>query len=73
MGSDTERVPALGVVMAEEWLTAKEVGERLRVHQKTVKKWALRGRIPCARASKKTLRFPWQEVCRALGKGTACG
>ena len=52
--------------MSTELLTAKELGERLKVQTGTIKAWARRGVIPCLRPTPKILRFNLADVLHAL-------
>jgi excisionase family DNA binding protein len=52
-----------------ELIDAAEVARRLKLKSGTVRVWARAGKIPSIRASRRTLRFRWEEVCRALEAG----
>jgi excisionase family DNA binding protein len=49
-----------------DYLTAEEVGARLRLKANTVVAWARRGRIPFLRLSRKIIRFKLADVVAAL-------
>jgi len=48
------------------YLTAEEIGSRLRINADTVLAWARRGRIPHVRISQKIIRFRLTDVVAAL-------
>jgi excisionase family DNA binding protein len=48
------------------FLTAAELGERLRVQPETVRAWVRRGHIPVIRLSPRVLRFDFDAVVKAL-------
>ncbi|HVT88535.1 MAG TPA: helix-turn-helix domain-containing protein [Tepidisphaeraceae bacterium] len=51
--------------MATDYLTATELGERLKLSAATVRTLTKRGRIPCVRLSGKVIRFDPQAVADA--------
>ena len=54
-----------------EILTAKQVGDRLKVSAQCVRKWYRRGRFPAyvytTKDGGKTVRFDWTKVQEGLG------
>jgi excisionase family DNA binding protein len=50
----------------QELLTVDQLAERLHVRPRTVKAWALAGRIPAIRVSAKVVRYSWPDVLAAL-------
>ena len=55
--------------MQNDFLTAKQLAKRLNLSPETIKKWAIRGKIPHIRISPKVLRFDWQKVKETLQGG----
>ena len=51
---------------ASQFLTAEELGVRLRLKADTIVAWAREDRIPAIRLSKKVLRFRLADVLAAL-------
>ena len=49
-----------------EFLTAKELSQRLRVTVATIHAWHRRGWIPCRRAGRRPVLFDFADVDRAL-------
>ena len=47
-------------------LTVEELGDYLRVTPDTIREWVRKGRIPCYRIGRKTIRFDLDEVVAAL-------
>jgi excisionase family DNA binding protein len=58
----------------DKLLTPVEVAELLRVTPKTVRRWALRGRLPAVRMGPNTVRFAECEIASALAamRGANC-
>jgi excisionase family DNA binding protein len=52
--------------MATDYLTAAELGRRLRLSPETIHQMARDGRIPCIRLSAKVIRFDAEAVAAAL-------
>jgi len=50
----------------QEFLTAAELAERLRVRPGTIRAWGRAGRIPMVRFSRRVLRFDFEDVVAAL-------
>ncbi len=50
----------------DEFLTAHELAERLRVGRRTIMEWVKAGRIPVIRPSPKIVRFNLEAVAQAL-------
>jgi excisionase family DNA binding protein len=50
----------------DDYLTAEEIGVRLRLKADTIVGWARRGRIPVIRLSKHVIRFRLNDVLAAL-------
>jgi excisionase family DNA binding protein len=54
-------------VAAEEWLTVKQVAERARIHDQTVRQYIADGLIPYQQARKRgAIRIEWGAFCRAM-------
>lgn len=52
---------------ANEWLTTKELADRLGVHVDTIRRWERRGRITCVRHPVNNYRlFLWTEIVEEL-------
>jgi len=49
-----------------DWMTARELAERLRVTPETVRDWSRRGCIPTLRLSRKALRYNLEAVVAAV-------
>ena len=52
--------------MSEDWITALEVGEKIRLTPDTILLLARRGRIPCYRMGRRIIRFRLHEVIASL-------
>lgn len=61
--SDTESRPPLGLIATDE------LARLLQITPDTVLRWTRRGRIPCVRVGKRTLRFDADAVLVALATG----
>lgn len=58
----------------EEFVTARQLAEVLKVSESTVRRLARDGRIPCVRLTPRLLRFNLKAVFRSLdGDGTHAG
>ena len=55
--------------METDLLNSKELAMRLKISPSTVKEWVKAGRIPAIRISRKTVRFDFSDVLRALREG----
>lgn len=62
-GSDTDGRPPLGLI------TTDDLARLLQVTPDTILRWTRRGRIPCVRVGKRTLRFDADAVLVALATG----
>jgi excisionase family DNA binding protein len=51
----------------EEFLTARQLAEVLKVSESTVRRLAREGRIPAVRVTPRLLRFQLKSVLQALG------
>ncbi|MEI7732745.1 MAG: helix-turn-helix domain-containing protein [Verrucomicrobiota bacterium] len=54
--------------MNDELLTRKEISLRLKLSERTVRRWMHDGKVPYHRYGYKINRFMWSEVMRALGE-----
>jgi len=52
--------------LGTEYLTAEELGHRLRLSTETIRQMARDGKLPCIRLSAKVIRFDPRAVARAL-------
>jgi len=48
-----------------EFITKKQLADRLKVSTRTIEKWVASGKISCAKIGH-TVRFDWAAVCRAI-------
>ena len=51
---------------AQGYETAAQIGARLAVSARTVRRWAAAGRIPAVRLNRRDLRFHWPTVEQVL-------
>jgi predicted site-specific integrase-resolvase len=51
-----------------EWITRKQLCERLELVPETIRRYVRKGIIPELKFSSKTVRYNWQEVKEALIK-----
>ncbi len=46
----------------DDIIDRKELADRLKMSQETIRQWTYRGRIPCLRLSPKLIRYSWKAI-----------